>query len=99
LIIKPKLLLLDEPFGNLDVETRETMQQLFRRIAEQYHLTAIFVTHDLKEALKMGNQIAKLEAGKLIFYKNKKEFIQDIDSGVSDEIHFWENLKKEINML
>jgi ABC-type sugar transport system ATPase subunit len=99
LIIKPKLLLLDEPFGNLDVETRETMQQLFRRIAEQYNLTAIFVTHDLKEALKMGTQIAKLEAGKLMFYNSKKEFIEDIDSGVSDEIYFWGNLKKEINLL
>ncbi|MGA9607622.1 MAG: ABC transporter ATP-binding protein, partial [Rouxiella badensis] len=54
LIINPALLLLDEPFSNLDAETRAQMQQLFKRVAREFAITAIFVTHDLKESLIMG---------------------------------------------
>src|ERR1700704_2850707 len=50
LIIQPALLLLDEPFGNLDAETRTGMQALFKRVAAAYRITSLFVTHDLKEA-------------------------------------------------
>ncbi|MCO6476564.1 MAG: ABC transporter ATP-binding protein, partial [Phaeodactylibacter sp.] len=48
LIINPRVLLLDEPFGALDTETRASMQQLLKRIAGDFAITAIFVTHGLK---------------------------------------------------
>lgn len=94
LVINPEVLLLDEPFGNLDVETRESMQKLFKRIAQKYKITSLFVTHDLKEAILMGDRIALMKKGKLTVYKSTREFVQDAEAGVQDEIEFWNSLKK-----
>lgn len=92
LIINPPLILLDEPFSSLDVETREDMQQLYKTIAKEYNITALFVTHDLKEALIMGDSISYMEAGVLKVYNNKEEFIADERTGVQGEIGFWNKL-------
>ena len=92
LIINPPLLLLDEPFSSLDVETRATMQQLYKSIAATYNITALFVTHDLKESLIMGDKIAYMENGILTVYNNKKEFVDDLKTGVAGEINFWNAL-------
>lgn len=93
LIINPPLILLDEPFSSLDVETRATMQQLYKSIAATYNITALFVTHDLKEALVMGDSIAYMENGHLTIYNNRLDFINDMTTGVQNEISFWNNLK------
>ena len=58
LIVNPTILLLDEPFSSLDTQTREEMQIFFLAIREKYAITAIFVTHDVKEALLMANKNA-----------------------------------------
>ncbi len=92
LIINPPLILLDEPFSSLDVETREDMQQLYKKIAKEYDITALFVTHDLKEALIMGDRISYMEAGLLKVYNNKEEFIADERTGVQGEVGFWNKL-------
>ena len=92
LIINPPLLLLDEPFSSLDNEVRSNMQQLFKKMAAQYKCTAIFVTHDIKEALIMGDNIAYMENGGLEIFKTKKDFINDKRTGVTNEIIFWNNL-------
>jgi ABC-type sugar transport system ATPase subunit len=92
LIINPPLILLDEPFSSLDVETRATMQQLYKSIAAAYNITALFVTHDLKESLIMGDRIAYMENGCLTVYDDKKDFINDIKTGVLEEIKFWNTL-------
>ena len=65
LAAKPKLMLLDEPFGALDPITRERLQRSFVRIRKELDLTAIFVTHDMLEALLMGDRIAVMHEGKL----------------------------------
>lgn len=93
LIINPPLLLLDEPFSSLDVETRASMQQLYKSIAATYNITALFVTHDLKEALVMGDSIGYMENGNLKIYPNRLDFINDMTTGVQNEISFWNNLK------
>jgi osmoprotectant transport system ATP-binding protein len=59
------VLLLDEPFGALDPLTRERLQQSFLAIARRLALTAIFVTHDMVEALLVGDRIAVLNAGRV----------------------------------
>ncbi len=92
IIVNPKLLLLDEPFASLDVEIRSNMQQLFKDLTSRFDITSIFVTHDLKEALLMGDQIAYMQKGQLKMYPSKKAFIQDPDVGVLDEIAFWKGL-------
>lgn len=92
LITNPALLLLDEPFGSLDSGTRQRMQQFFKKIASQYSITSLFVTHDLKEAILMGDEIAFMQAGKLKVYKSKEDFINDSETGVKEEIGFWNAL-------
>lgn len=92
LIIEPKLLLLDEPFGALDVETRTQMQQLYKRIATAKGITALFVTHDLKEALLMGDRWGFMENGYLDLFETLEDFSKDPRTGVRSEIEFWKNL-------
>lgn len=94
LIINPAVMLLDEPFGNLDVETRTNMQQLFKRIAAEFGITAVFVTHDLKESVLMGDQLALMENGKLDVFEHLDDFIRDPRTGMKAEIDFWKNLKE-----
>ena len=89
LIINPILLLLDEPFGNLDVETRVQMQRLFQQIALRFAITSLFVTHDLKEALLVGDRLALLRAGRLTAYPSREAFVADTDTGASREREFW----------
>ncbi len=62
----PDLLLMDEPFGALDAITRERMQDELRRVQRDVRKTIVFVTHDVQEALKLGDQIAVMADGKLI---------------------------------
>ena len=96
LILQPRVLLLDEPFGALDTATRHAMQQLLRRMIAAAGITTLFVTHDLKEALLMGDEMALLEDGGLKHYPDKRDFIQDQRTGVMDEISFWQDLEKMI---
>ena len=94
IIVNPTLLLLDEPFASLDVEIRASMQQLFKALAGRYAITSIFVTHDFKEALLMGDRIGYMEAGRLTIYPSRDAFIHDPGVGVLDEIAFWKNLER-----
>lgn len=57
-IMKPDLLLMDEPFSALDAITREEMQELFLNIWKQYQVTTVFITHSVDEALYLGSKIA-----------------------------------------
>ena len=68
------ILLLDEPFGRLDPLTRENLRDDFATLCRTLHKTAIFVTHDLREALLLGDKIALLRAGKLAFFGTPQEF-------------------------
>ena len=92
LIIQPKLLLLDEPFGALDLETRGQMQELFKRVAHEKGIASIFVTHDLKEALLMGDQWGYMENGYFEIFDTLEAFSQDPRTGVRSEIDFWTKL-------
>ncbi|MGH1394216.1 MAG: ABC transporter ATP-binding protein [Trichormus sp.] len=63
LAIKPKLLLLDEPFGALDALTRKTLQAELMAICNQAHITTIMVTHDVDEALLLSDRVVMLNNG------------------------------------
>ncbi len=93
MVVEPKLLLLDEPFGALDSNTRQKMQSLFIKLVEQLKISALFVTHDLKEAIIMGDSIGKIQKGKLIQYESKQAFFEDETSGVKNEVDFWKGIK------
>ena len=63
LAVRPKLLLLDEPFSALDRKLRETMQIELRRLLRELGTTSVFVTHDQDEALTMSDRIAVMNRG------------------------------------
>ncbi|MEL0256854.1 MAG: ABC transporter, partial [Pontimonas sp.] len=56
----PEVLLMDEPFGAIDPITRDRLQNEFLRLQQDLKKTIVFVTHDIDEAIKMGNRIAIL---------------------------------------
>jgi osmoprotectant transport system ATP-binding protein len=58
-------LLLDEPFGALDAITRSELQQAFRKLRAESRFTAVLVTHDLREAMSLGDRIAVMYRGKI----------------------------------
>ena len=70
----PPILLFDEPFGALDPVTRLELQKQFLRLRDALHKTALFVTHDTREALLVGTRIALLSGGQLIFSGRPDEF-------------------------
>jgi osmoprotectant transport system ATP-binding protein len=70
----PPLLLLDEPFAALDPVTRFEMQQQFLKLRNSLNKTALFVTHDIREALLLGSRIALLKDGRLEVVAKASEF-------------------------
>jgi putative spermidine/putrescine transport system ATP-binding protein len=65
LVLRPKVLLLDEPLGALDKQLREEMQVELKRIQREAGITFIFVTHDQEEAMRMSDRIAVFNHGKI----------------------------------
>jgi osmoprotectant transport system ATP-binding protein len=70
----PSLLLFDEPFGALDPVTRVELQQQFLALRRDFQKTSIFVTHDVREALLLGSNIALLAGGRLDTFAPPQEF-------------------------
>ncbi|HYL37833.1 MAG TPA: ATP-binding cassette domain-containing protein [Bryobacteraceae bacterium] len=72
----PRLLLFDEPFGALDPVTRLELQEQFLKLRDQLRKTSLFVTHDVREALRLGTRIALLDRGRLETLATPREFLQ-----------------------
>ncbi|MGD0823958.1 MAG: ATP-binding cassette domain-containing protein [Terriglobales bacterium] len=79
----PEMLLMDEPFGALDPLTRNDLQGEFLSLQQQLAKTVVFVTHDLREAVRLGSRIAFLDAGRLVTVLPPTEFLQCTDPLVS----------------
>jgi putative spermidine/putrescine transport system ATP-binding protein len=73
LVVRPSLLLLDEPFSALDRNLRETMQIELRDLLRRQRITSIFVTHDQDEALVMSDRIAVMNAGRIEHFGTPSE--------------------------
>lgn len=93
ILAEPKVLLLDEPFGALDSQTRQEMQVLYKQLADQYRFTAVLVTHDIREALVIGNRFATMRSGVLECYDSIESFINSDQTGVQDEFRFWNTIQ------
>jgi ABC-type Fe3+/spermidine/putrescine transport system ATPase subunit len=65
LIIRPKLLLLDEPLSNLDARLRAAMREEIRRVQRTLGITAVYVTHDQEEAMSIADRIVVINAGRI----------------------------------
>lgn len=77
LAARPKIMLLDEPFGAIDPINRDRLQDEYRRIHRDLGLTTVMVTHDMTEALLMADRIAAMSAGRLIRVGTPHELLTD----------------------
>ncbi|MEK0098017.1 ABC transporter ATP-binding protein [Streptomyces sp. A475] len=74
----PPIMLMDEPFGALDPVTREHMQDEFLRLHEQVRKTTLFVSHDIDEAVRMGDRVAILaKGGRLLQYDSPERILRE----------------------
>jgi osmoprotectant transport system ATP-binding protein len=76
LAAEPPLLLLDEPFGALDPLTRASLQRQFVEVTQRLGKTAVFVTHDVREALLVGSHIGLMHKGKLLLLETPENFLK-----------------------
>ena len=66
LAANPHILLMDEPFGALDEITRQTMQDEILKLQKELGLTIVFITHDIREAMKLGDRVLVMDAGEVV---------------------------------
>jgi sulfate transport system ATP-binding protein len=82
---KPRVLLLDEPFGALDARVRSDLRRWLRRLHDELHVTSVFVTHDQEEAVEVADRIVLVNQGKIeqvgapdeVFAQPASEFVRD----------------------
>ncbi|MBB5226989.1 ABC transporter ATP-binding protein [Treponema ruminis] len=85
LVLKPKILLMDEPLSSLDTKLRSKVREELKEIQQRLKITTIYVTHDQEEALSLSTKIAVLNEGKLlqegspreIYFEPKNKFVAD----------------------
>ena len=65
LAVRPRLLLLDEPFGALDAKVRQELRQWLRQLHDEMHVTTVFVTHDQEEAFEVADHVVVMRGGKI----------------------------------
>lgn len=75
MVMKPKILLLDEPLSALDGVIKESIKDRIKCIAKEYHLTTIIVTHDPEEALTLSDKVLIVNKGKIAQYGKPSEII------------------------
>ena len=80
LAAEPPLLLLDEPFGALDPLTRASLQREFVEIRRRLKKTAVFVTHDVREALLLGSRVGLMHKGQLLLLETPENFLKSTNS-------------------
>jgi ABC-type Fe3+/spermidine/putrescine transport system ATPase subunit len=76
LVLRPHVLLLDEPLGALDRQLRKVMQRELRRIQQDVRMTFLYVTHDQEEALSMSDRVAVMQHGKIVQVGTPQEIFQ-----------------------
>lgn len=76
LAAKPEILLMDEPFGAVDEITRKLLQDAILKIHKSMNVTIVFITHDIKEALKLGTKVVVMDKGKILQYASPKQIIE-----------------------
>ena len=77
LAARPEVLLMDEPFGSLDPLTRDRLQRRLQSIQRDLQVSVVFVTHDMVEALVLGDRIAVMDAGRLVQVGTPRQLLLD----------------------
>ena len=79
LVLRPKLLLLDEPFSSLDPATRKTLYEEIQTIPQKFHCAVLFVTHDFREAQHLASRIGVMSAGRMLCIRRADELFTRSD--------------------
>lgn len=77
LAVNPDVILMDEPFSAVDPLTRETLQEELIKLQSEVRKTIVFVTHDMDEALKLGDKIAVMQGGQIIQYDSPEKILKE----------------------
>ena len=85
-LLTQPILLMDEPFGALDPITRAEIQLEFKKLQEKLWKTIVFVTHDVGEALMLGDRIGLMEAGQMRSVQTPEKFLQSLDTVVQEYV-------------
>lgn len=92
LMVRPKVLLVDEPFGALDPPLRRRLRSIFREAVSSLRQASLFVTHDLEEALVLGERVAVMRNGKIEQFGKADDVIQQPANAFVAELVGVENL-------
>ncbi|MGX4600138.1 ATP-binding cassette domain-containing protein [Faecalimicrobium sp. JNUCC 81] len=72
----PEIILMDEPFGAVDEITRKSLQDELLKIQKKLNKTIFFITHDIKEAFKLGSKVVIIDKGKIVQHGNEEDIIK-----------------------
>lgn len=99
LVMKPKILLLDEPLSALDGVIKESIKMKIKQIAKELNLTTIIVTHDPEEALSLSDKVMIIHDGQILQYSTPDEIIHSPKDGFVTEFILKQLLIKRDNIL
>jgi osmoprotectant transport system ATP-binding protein len=99
LAAEPDIMLMDEPFGALDPITREELQDEFLEIQQGLDVTIVFVSHDINEALKMGDKVAVLNDGKLVQYDSPRDLLANPRNAFVEDFVGQDRLLKQLSLI
>ena len=99
LAAEPDIMLMDEPFGALDPITREELQDEFLEIQQGLDVTIVFVSHDINEALKMGDKVAVLNDGELVQYDSPRDLLANPRNAFVDDFVGQDRLLKQLSLI
>src|ERR671926_1189665 len=105
LVLDPEVLLMDEPFGALDAQTRELLQEVLLRILERERKTMVFITHSIDEAIVLGDRVVVMSArpGRIrevldvgLPRPRRVEDVRKTDRYAALREHIWNELRPEV---
>lgn len=95
----PPIMLMDEPFGAIDPINREHLQDEFLKIQAKVQKTIVFVTHDIDEAIKMGDKICLLRSGKLVQFASPEKLLTEPINEFAKDFVGGDRTLKRLNLL
>jgi osmoprotectant transport system ATP-binding protein len=99
LAARPRIVLMDEPFGALDPLTRDALGEDFRALHTKLGLTTVMITHDMTEALLLADRIAVMHGGKLLSLGTPAELSADNDAYVAELLRTPRRQAERLGML
>lgn len=97
IISNPKVLLMDEPFSALDPISKTQLQELIKTLHNEYHMTIVFVTHDMNEAIKLADRVCLMKRGEIVQLSTPLEIKSNPENDFVKEFFNIEENRNESN--